>query len=230
VFVWSDDGVLDGSRFVTSGGGVGIPGGLEGTQTQESSPTDVVAKKKTVAFALRSPDAARVGLLAVNGPQAGRVTTTASVAGPIKLPKRLMCVGVRYAVVALQPTLGWVSNGAGVVKTAAGKGKGCKKPPVMKAGKKKVVVSLATVASGGFHVVIPASARGLGIATAQIVAGKTVLAAGEPLAVLRSGKFKLDLVLPPALRRPGTYNVRVVGKAIVGKKTRMVTLTLEVRA
>ena len=32
VRVWSDDGVLDGSRFVATGGGVGIPGGLEGAQ------------------------------------------------------------------------------------------------------------------------------------------------------------------------------------------------------
>ena len=79
-----------------------------------------------MSFSLRSPEAARVALIAQNGPQTGLVVSSAGVAGPLKAPKPLACVAVRYSVVALSPPVGWVSNPGGTVRAKAAKNKHCR--------------------------------------------------------------------------------------------------------
>ena len=231
VRVWSDDGVLDGSRFVATGGGVGIPGGLEGAQLTEQSPSDVALSKTTVSFSLRSPEAARVGLIAQNGPQTGLLVSAAGVAGPLKAPKPLVCVAVRYSVVALGPSVGWVSNPGGTVRAKAAKNKKCRQAARGHAGRqarrrlgrgawrRRGTASASTLAP-------PGSAR----ARAEALVG-TAVATTATAAVLRNGRVALDLHLPPAMRRPGTYVIRLSGRALVGSRTAKTktTITLEVR-
>ena len=230
VRVWSDDGVLDGSRFVATGGGVGIPGGLEGAQLTEQSPSDVAPDKANVSFSLRSPEAARVALIAQNGPQAGLVVSSAGVAGPLKAPKPLACVAVRYSVVALSPPVGWISNPGGTVRAKAGKNKHCRQAPAVTPVSKRIIVSAAALAPTGYGVRVNARAAGLGTAKAEALLG-TAVATSATAAVLRNGRVALDLRLPPALRRPGTYVIRLSGKALVGSRTAKTktTITLEVR-
>ena len=59
----------------------------------------------------------------------------------------------------------------------------------------------------------------------------TAVATVRDRAVLRNGRVALDLHLPPAMRRPGTYVVRLSGRALVGYRTAKTktTITLEVR-
>jgi hypothetical protein len=228
VRVWSDDGVLDGSRFVATGGGVGIPGGLEGRQSPEQSPSDVAPTKKAVSFSLRSPDASRVGLIAQNGPQAGLLVSSAGVAGPLKLPKPLACVAVRYSVVAVAPALAWTSNPGGTVRAKAAKNKRCRTAPAITAVGKKVVVSLAAIAPTGYGARVSVRSKGLGTVKAEALAG-TAVATSASSPALRNGRVAIDLHLPPSLRRPGTYVVRLTGRALVGNKTSKATITLEVR-
>ncbi len=229
VRVWSDDGVLDGSRFVATGGGVGIPGGLEGVQSPEQSPSDVALSKATVAFSLRSPDAARIGLIAQTGPQAGLVVSSSGVAGPLKAPKPLVCVAVRYSVVGLMPTLGWISNPGGVVRAKAAKSKSCRAAPVVTAVGRKVVVSLTAIAPTGYGARITTRVKGLGTVRAEALNG-TAVATSATAAVLRNGRVAVDLHLPPALRKPGVYTVRLTGRALVGNRSgKKTTITLEVR-
>ncbi|MDX6376406.1 MAG: hypothetical protein QOE98_709 [Gaiellaceae bacterium] len=230
VLVWSDDSVLDGSRFVATGGGVGIPGGLEGGQSPEQSPSDVALSKKRVSFSLRSPHAARVGLVAQNGPQTGLLVSSARVAGPLKAPAPLACVAVRYSVVAIGPSVGWISNPGGTVRAPATKNKRCRKAPTVTAIGKKLVVSLGAIAPTGYGVRINTRVAGLGIARAEALVG-TAVATSATAPVLRKGRATIHLHLPPALRHPGTYVVRLSGKALVGSRTlkTKATFTLEVR-
>jgi hypothetical protein len=230
VHVWSDDGVLDGSRFVATAGGVGIPGGLEGSQTPEQSPSDVALSKARVTFSLRSPDAARVGLIAQNGPQTGLVVSSAGVAGRLKAPKPVACVAVRYSVVALAPTFGWISNPGGVVRGKAAKSKGCRAAPVVTAVGKRVIVSLAAIAPTGYGVRVNTRVKGLGTVRAEALLG-TAVAATASAPVLRNGRVAVALNLPPALRRPGTYVIRLSGHALVGSRATKAkaAITLEVR-
>jgi hypothetical protein len=230
VLVWSDDGVLDGSRFVATGGGVGIPGGLEGGQSPEQSPADVALSKKVVSFSLRSPHAARVGLVAQNGPQAGLLVSSAGVAGRLKAPAPLVCVAVRYSVVAIGPSVGWISNRGGTVRAAAKRNKSCRKAPAVTAIGRRVVVSLAAIAPTGYGVRINTRVAGPGVARADALVG-TAVATSATAPVLRKGRAAIELRLPPALRHPGTYVVRLSGKALVGSRASRTkaTFTLEVR-
>ena len=228
--VWSDDGVLDGSRFVATGGGGGVPGGLEGAQSAEQSPADVALSKRTVSFSSRSPDATRIGLLAQNGPQAGLVVSSSGVAGPLKAPRPLACVAVRYSVVALSAPVGWVSNPGGTVRGKAGKDKRCRTAPAIAGIGKRIIVSVAAIAATGYGVRVTARVSGLGTAKAEALNG-TAVATSATAPVLRNGRAALDLHLPPALRRPGTYVIRLSGHALTGNRTARTkaTLTLEVR-
>ena len=227
VRVWSDDGVLDGSRFVATSGGNGLPGGLEGAQTAEQSPADVTPSKKSISFTLRSPDASRVGLFAVSGPQAGLLVSASGVAGPLKQPKPVPCVAVRYAVVGVAPAMGWTSNPGGFVRGKAARNRNCRSAPKV-SGAKKLTVSLAALAPGGYKLRVGARVGGLGIAKAEAMLGKASLASGLAPA-LRAGRVAITLQLPPALRRPGTYQIRLSSHALVGRKARTSTITLEVR-
>jgi hypothetical protein len=225
--VWSDDGVLDGSRFVATSGGNGLPGGLEGSQTAEQSPADVTPSKTSIAFTLRSPDASRIGLFAVNGPQAGLLVSSSGLGGPLRQPKPFPCVAVRYAVVGVQPAMGWTSNPGAFVRGKAAKSKSCRKPVKVSAAK-KFAVSLAALAPGGYRVRVGAKVAGLGTAKAEAMLGKASLASAV-VPVLRKGRVAIQSQLPPALRRPGTYQIRLSGHALVGRKARTTTITLEVR-
>jgi hypothetical protein len=227
VRVWSDDGVLDGSRFVATSGGSGLPGGLEGLQTAEQSPADVARTRRFISFTLRSPDASRVGLVAVNGPQAGLLVSASGVTARLKLPKPVPCVAVRYAVVAVAPAMEWTSNPGAFVRGKAAKNRNCRTAPKLSAGR-KVTVSLATLAPGGYKVRIGARLRGPGIAKAEAMLGKTSLGSATAPS-LRGGRVAISLQLPPALRRPGLYQIRLSSHALVGRRARTRTITLEVR-
>jgi hypothetical protein len=227
VRVWSDDGVLDGSRFVATSGGNGLPGGLEGLQTAEQSPADVAPNRRFISFTLRSPDASRVGLFAVNGPQAGLLVSASGVSARLKLPKPVPCVAVRYAVVAVAPAMEWTSNPGAFVRGKAAKNAKCRTVPKLSAGR-KVTVSLAALAPGGYKVRVGARLRGPGIAKAEAMLGKTSLASATAPS-LRGGRVAISLQLPPALRRPGVYQIRLSSHALVGRRARTSTITLEVR-
>jgi hypothetical protein len=139
-------------------------------------------------------------------------------------------VAVRYSVVALGPSVGWVSNPGGTVRAKAAKNKKCRQAPVVTPVGKRVVVSAAAIAAAGYGVRITARAAGLGTAKAEALVG-TAVATTATAAVLRNGRVALDLHLPPSMRRPGTYVIRLSGRALVGSRTAKTktTITLEVR-
>ena len=130
VRVWSDDGVLDGSRFVATSGGIGLPGGLEGAQTAEQSPADVTPSKRAIAFTLRSPDASRVGLVAVNGPQAGLLVSASGVSARAeaaeagRVRRRALCGGRAW-----RPRSKWTSNPGAFVRGKSAKNRKCRTAP-----------------------------------------------------------------------------------------------------
>jgi hypothetical protein len=165
--------------------------------------------------------------MAVNGPQAGLLVSSSGVAGPLKPPKPFPCVAVRYAVVGVAPTVGWTSNAGAFVRGKAAKSKSCRKAAKV-AGAKKMAVSLAAIAAGGFRVRIGAKVAGLGTVKAEAMLGKASLASAVA-PVLRKGRVAISLQLPPALRHPGTYQIRLTGRALLGRKTRTAGITLEVR-
>jgi hypothetical protein len=136
-------------------------------------------------------------------------------------------VAVRYAVVGVQPAMRWTSNPGAFVRGAAAKSKSCRKPAKVSAAK-KLAVSLAALAPGGYQVRVGARVSGLGVARADAMLGKVTLASAVA-PVLRTGRVALQLQLPPALRRPGTYQIRLSGHALIGRKARTTTITLEVR-
>jgi len=75
---------------------------------------------------------------------------------------------------------------------------------------------------------VGAKVAGLGTAKAEAMLGKASLASAVA-PVLRKGRVAIPLQLPPALRHPGTYQIRLSGHALVGRKTTTTTITLEVR-
>jgi hypothetical protein len=70
--------------------------------------------------------------------------------------------------------------------------------------------------------------KGLGTLKAEALLG-TAVATSATAPVLRNGRAAVVLSLPPALRKPGSYVVRLTGRAMTGNKTTKATITLEVR-
>ncbi|MDX6378038.1 MAG: hypothetical protein QOE98_2341, partial [Gaiellaceae bacterium] len=140
------------------------------------------------------------------------------------------CVAVRYSVVAIGPSVGWISNPGGTVRAPATRNKRCRKAPTVTAIGRKLVVSLGAIAPTGYGVRINTRVAGLGIARAEALVG-TAVATSATAPVLRKGRAAIHLHLPPALRHPGTYVVRLSGQALVGSRTlkTKATFTLEVR-
>ena len=234
VRVWSDDDPNDGRTTILTTGGTGVPLGPDGARIVEMSPTGLtVDGVGALAFTSRSPDADGYRVFrSVNGAPLEAVVDATGTSG-VAPPPPPSCVPVTYTVQAFETALGWLSLPIGPVAFTQQPSatQACTDAPKLKAGK-ALKVKLKALKKSKWKLNVTVQAQGAGTLLAKLfpkkIKKKTKPYVTVTRPVLAPAKVKIALILPKAVRKPGTYTIRFETKAPVGKATRSATVKLEV--
>ena len=191
-----------------TGGGTGIPNGIDGLQQEESAPTalSIVAKTGALSFTTNSPDAEGYRVFAsLAGAPAKAIMTTKT--GSAVLPKVAPCVKADYTLSAFMTSVGWQSDPIGPVSFMAPPSatQACTDAPQLTFGVQKLKKKIKALKKKKWKVSVRFLADGMG--NAHVVLSqkkKVVVAADKPLAAGRRN-VTMKLLIPKKLRKAGKF-------------------------
>jgi hypothetical protein len=246
--------VFDGLLVIATTGGDGTPAGPAGGQAQNSAPTGLaIDAAGLLALTSQSPLAQgfRVYRTLAGKTEAVLDTTQTSKLAPPATP---VCADVVYSVAAFRSDIGWVSAPTTTVAfTRQPTGGSCTVAP--KLTSPKVERRVKFLKRGAWKIKLRLKAAGVGSLAVELLPGRKPLkkpkvekkkskddsakndtstaTAAKPVAlatkkVAKPGALTVGITLPKAARRTGIYRLRITGTPLVGKKTTVTTITLEV--
>ena len=226
---WTDAPLFDDLKAVLSDGGSGGPVGPSGGRLAESSPAGLAIGGSQLTFTSRSPDAQGFRLVRSLAGAAPAVVAQAGGAAGFRL-NAPTCVPATFTVVAFNATVGWTSDAPPPVAWVArpSKTQACADPPRLRAASTRLRLRLKALRRAKWKVGLRVRSSGIGSLQASLL-GKRKALATVKRAITRPGSASVRLLLPKAVRRAGTYRVRLTSTAPDGKKKASTTITLEVR-